>query len=74
MDSKRTTDLRGLLPSRLPRFAELLNRFISAEIYRAVAKPDRQSDGEAKPRLLRMSQIITSSCPARGWHHVFEQS
>lgn len=33
---------------------KLLNRFISAETYRAVAKPNRQTGGEAKPRLRRI--------------------
>ena len=35
----------------------LLNRFISAKTYRAVAQPDRQTDGGATPRPRRMSQI-----------------
>ena len=38
----------------LPCAIELLNRFISAKAYRAVAKPDRQTDGGAKPRLRRI--------------------
>ena len=37
-------------------FVKLLNRFISAKTYRAVAKPNRQTDGEAKPRLRRINQ------------------
>ena len=56
MDWNATEELpeqlvRGLFATRL------LNRFILAETHRAVAKPDRQTDGEAKTRLRRMSQI-----------------
>lgn len=36
---------------------ELLNRFFSAEAYRAIAKPDRQTDGGAK---LRLRRVVTS--------------
>ena len=46
-----------LLGSSL-RQPKLLNRFISARTYRAVAKPDRQTDGEAKPRLRRISDGV----------------
>ena len=38
----------------------LLNRFISAETYRAVAKPNRKTGGEAKPRL-RRKMYLTSA-------------
>lgn len=37
---------------------KLLNRFISADTYRAVVQPDRKTDGGTKTRLRRINQNL----------------
>ena len=49
---------QAVIFTRFP--SKILNGFISVRAYRAVAKPDRQTDGETKPRLWRITSYFSS--------------